>query len=705
MKSIKKFSAMSAKDQPITESAKVTKEAVDELIKKIGFNSIDELKKEKDLLSKLEAMSKTFAKSNNISEDEIEEDRTEDIKDEVNTKGSPKSLEGTKDKGSNEEAAEAIADVEEEVEEVEDDLVSDDQEITKEVPAEEDEVEDEDSVEVASEEKETPKATKRIMAFEDFIKETTVNKNISYHDDDEEKEDYAVPFADSADPLAEPDEDTEMDESVVMGFDSFVNEAYDKVNEELDMGSMSLKSLESMLKIHDWYYDKSDSNRTYDKGNRSEQMIKTAMRVLALAGMFLEAMKLYKKYAPDGYTITLEESVTNEKFTFADAVDTAGEDVKKNEKGIASALKALNARTSSDISIMTDTTEDDGLFDAIEGMKELSIDSSIYDNAYLGKYKGKDVVVFGDGEDLFAYVKESVTNEKFTFADAVDTAGEDVKKNEKGIASALKALNARTSSDISIMTDTTEDDGLFDAIEGMKELSIDSSIYDNAYLGKYKGKDVVVFGDGEDLFAYVKESVVNEARPGTKTFYNGRDVLPPYYSNSELHDKSKEMFKKSWEKLNDKQKDEVLASFPKNESVVNEGDKNGMLYYEVAKEVLKDQKIKLHTAHIESMLDKMESDGHLKYDAMYTKSAKKDIEAAIDKVGKKELKSYVYESVVAEAEITSDDQFKEYATALLKKAFGADYDEAKAMEVVDSLTAKYDGDYGAMVGALQSSIG
>ena len=49
MKSIKKFSAISVKDQSITESAKVTKEAVDELIKKIGFNSIDELKKEKDL--------------------------------------------------------------------------------------------------------------------------------------------------------------------------------------------------------------------------------------------------------------------------------------------------------------------------------------------------------------------------------------------------------------------------------------------------------------------------------------------------------------------------------------------------------------------------------------------------------------------------------------------------------------------------------
>ena len=288
MKSIKKFSAMSAKDQPITESAKVTKEAVDELIKKIGFNSIDELKKEKDLLSKLEAMSKTFAKDSDISEDEIEEDRTEDIEDEIKAKGSPKSLEGTKDKGSDEEIAAEVEEVEEDAtEEAEDDLVSDEQEITKEVPAEEDEVEDEGGVDVASEEKETPKATKRIMAFEDFIKEkeTTVNKNINYRDDNEEEEDYAVPFAASADPLAEgaeskgkedekegdeledkgdkkvdseddkekadhykgavksddkqidalkkdaeyDKEEEEKNESTIMDFASFVNEAYDKV--------------------------------------------------------------------------------------------------------------------------------------------------------------------------------------------------------------------------------------------------------------------------------------------------------------------------------------------------------------------------------------------------------------------------------------------------------------------------------------------
>jgi len=290
MKSIKKFSAMTAKDQPITESAKVTKEAVDELIKKIGFDSIEELKKEKDLLSKLEAMSKTFAKSNDISEDEIEEDRAEDIEDEMNAKGKAKSLEGTKDKEGDEDIVTTDSEVAEIEEEVEDDLVSDEQEITKEVPAEADEVKDEDGVDVASEEEETPKATRRIMAFEDFIKEKeeTINKNISYHDDDEEPEDYAVPVAASADPLAEgaeakgkedekegdeledkgdkkvdseddkekadhykgavksddkqidalkkdaeydkeEEEDAEKNESAIMSFSTFVNEAYDKV--------------------------------------------------------------------------------------------------------------------------------------------------------------------------------------------------------------------------------------------------------------------------------------------------------------------------------------------------------------------------------------------------------------------------------------------------------------------------------------------
>jgi hypothetical protein len=116
---------------------------------------------------------------------------------------------------------------------------------------------------------------------------------------------------------------------------------------------------------------------------------------------------------------TLNEFVNEDnmtKFTFDDAVDTAGELVRDEEKGIASALKALGAKKGVEISILTDTTEDDGedLYDAIKKMKTLPIKSNVYDKAYHGKYKGKNVVVFDGGEDLFAYVKESVElNEEY----------------------------------------------------------------------------------------------------------------------------------------------------------------------------------------------------------------------------------------------------------------------------------------------------
>jgi hypothetical protein len=65
----------------------------------------------------------------------------------------------------------------------------------------------------------------------------------------------------------------------------------------------------------------------------------------------------------------------------------------------------------------------------------------------------------------------------------------------------------------------------------------------------------------------------------------------------------------------------------------------------------------------------------------------------------------IKESVVNEAEIKSDDEFKDYAMTVLKKAFGADFDEAKAGEVVDGILKKCDGDYGACVGMLTSSLG
>ena len=60
---------------------------------------------------------------------------------------------------------------------------------------------------------------------------------------------------------------------------------------------------------------------------------------------------------------------------------------------------------------------------------------------------------------------------------------------------------------------------------------------------------------------------------------------------------------------------------------------------------------------------------------------------------------------VNEAEVKSDEEFKEYAFAVLGKAFGDKFDEEKAQEVVDGLLDKHGDDYGAAVGALTSSLG
>jgi len=64
----------------------------------------------------------------------------------------------------------------------------------------------------------------------------------------------------------------------------------------------------------------------------------------------------------------------------------------------------------------------------------------------------------------------------------------------------------------------------------------------------------------------------------------------------------------------------------------------------------------------------------------------------------------IEESVVNEAEIKSDDEFKEYAYSVLKKAFGEEFDQAKADEVVNGILSKSDGDYGKAAGILQSSL-
>lgn len=119
----------------------------------------------------------------------------------------------------------------------------------------------------------------------------------------------------------------------------------------------------------------------------------------------MKYIQLFEEFTNDEI---LQESI-KESFTYADAVDNTGEDLEEEEKGIALALKALKAKSAEDISILVDTTEDEGagLYTAVKKMKSINIDSLVYDQAYVGKYMGKNVVVFDSAGDLFAYVKES----------------------------------------------------------------------------------------------------------------------------------------------------------------------------------------------------------------------------------------------------------------------------------------------------------
>jgi hypothetical protein len=80
-----------------------------------------------------------------------------------------------------------------------------------------------------------------------------------------------------------------------------------------------------------------------------------------------------------------------------------------------------------------------------------------------------------------------------------------------------------------------------------------------------------------------------------------------------------------------------------------------------------------------------------------------------DNVAKKDSKlaaKKIEESVdMSEAEINSEEEFTEYAYEVLKKAFGAEYDEAKAKETIDGILAKAEGDFGAAIGMLTSGLG
>ena len=611
MKSIKKFSAMTATDQPITESAKVSQEAVEELIKKIGFDSIEELKKEKDLLSKLESLAKSSAKKNDISEDGVEEDRAEDIEDEVKAKGSPKSLEGVEDKEGDEEVVDTDSEVAEEEEakanpkdEIEEDKAEDiedevvtmgkpkslegekdevitkDQEITKEVPDEAPEVEDRDGVEVEdddseNEEVETPKATRRIMAFEDFVKEKelTINKNVKYHDDDEEPEDYAVPVAASADPLAEAqvNEDDDDDEEKGSEDERKGDELEDKGDKKVDSEDDKEKAdhYKGAVKSDDEEIDALKKDVKYDK-EEEEDAEKNESTIMS-----------FSTFVNEAYDRVVFGGNKGDKSKTHDGEDFEDEDEDKKEESANEKYDDVVLGGNKGDKSKTHDGED--YEDEDEDKKEESANEK-YDDVVLGGNKG-DKSKTHDGEDY---------------------EDEDEDKKEESVEEAVGEIISK--------------------IEG-DELA-----------GEEAGADGIAIpvekGDGPETAAGIAGDTMERGKPKS------------------IEGKGKDLITK------DQEITEVIpdeANDPKDATVVVKEEE----------EVLPDDSI--------------------------AEKFRKLAEKQFGKVNEKEIKSA--------------DEFKEYAMAILKDAHGDKFDEAKAMEVVDGLKDKYGEDYGAMVGALQSTMG
>ena len=92
-------------------------------------------------------------------------------------------------------------------------------------------------------------------------------------------------------------------------------------------------------------------------------------------------------------------------------------------------------------------------------------------------------------------------------------------------------------------------------------------------------------------------------------------------------------------------------------------------------------------------------DGDFKITSIYSEKGRNYVNLYVESADTVEAPT------VNEAEVKSDEDFKEYAFAVLGKAFGDDFDEAKAQEVVDGLLSKHGEDYGAAVGALTASLG
>lgn len=104
--------------------------------------------------------------------------------------------------------------------------------------------------------------------------------------------------------------------------------------------------------------------------------------------------------------------------------------------------------------------------------------------------------------------------------------------------------------------------------------------------------------------------------------------------------------------------------------------------------------------------DQVETEGNAFGAAVKDAKEKGEKEFTVDgETYKVKESNEVTEAKVEEAEVKSDEDFMEMVMTMYKEAFGDDFDEAKAKEAGEGMLKKADGDYGAAVGMLQSSLG
>lgn len=172
-----------------------------------------------------------------------------------------------------------------------------------------------------------------------------------------------------------------------------------------------------------------------------------------------------------------------------------------------------------------------------------------------------------------------------------------------------------------------------------------------------------------------------------KSLPNKEDVSEDEAKEIEAKEK-----KKSKEKSLETEEEEEAVSKGKddNEVAESEEDKSADENEETTEKVNKKSSIKVSNDKNKRRIQTFED---------FVKTTYKSNKDVSEETGK------VNEFEINEKDITTEDDFKEYAKNLLQQAHGDDYDETKADETINGLISKYEDDFGAMIGALQSSMG